>query len=68
MADSVTSFLEQYEWGYPFDQNEDTVDRVAMKRELDRRMVIVENQRFYEPISVKTPQKKKESKRHFLGC
>ena len=25
MVDSVTSFLEQYEWGYPFDQNEDTV-------------------------------------------
>lgn len=66
MMDSVASFLEQYEWGYPFDQNEDTVDRVAMKR--DRRMVIVENQRFYEPISVKTPPKKKESKRRFLGC
>ncbi len=68
MIDSVASFLERYEWGYPFDQNDDTVDRVAMKRELDRHMVIVENQRFYEPISVKTPPKKKESKRHFLGC
>lgn len=68
MTDSVTSFLEQYEWGYPFDQNDDGVDHIAMKRELDRRMVIIENQRFYEPISVRTTPKKKEPKRHFLGC